>query len=160
MSEHAPASQLITDVWISGQPRPKGSMRLQGRRMVQSSSGSTDWQRLMSAAVRADMARRGTMMVGPAAGAMVSTRFVMRKGSQFGDSDKLLRNVLDALTGVAYVDDVQVVTGNYARVLEMPGVPPGAHVVVHRIDLDAMLRLKEYLGRAVLPAYLRSIGAG
>jgi Holliday junction resolvase RusA-like endonuclease len=52
------------------------------------------------------------------------------------DLDKLVRGVLDALTGVVWKDDKQVVTVTAKKRYARPEESPHAHVVVHRVEED------------------------
>lgn len=124
----------ILDIWVPGVPRPKGSMEHVGKgRMRQSVRGSTEWAGVMRRAVvdakahgRAGFAERSTP-VHVQCVFWVPTEHIVAERS--GDVDKLTRNVLDALTGVVYVDDVQVVWIDAWR-LPATGWGAGTHVVV------------------------------
>ncbi len=54
-----------------------------------------------------------------------------------GDLDKLTRCVWDALTGIVYVDDVQVVTDSNAKRTAQPGEATGAQIYVRLLDVEA-----------------------
>jgi len=121
------AVDVITEVWVPGEPKTKGSLTFRGNGYVEENvKGSARWRRLVASAVRADLRRRHASLpspaymasavpVGvrlqfwlPASASMLADRAPVKPGS--GDVDKLVRNVLDALTDAhAYVDDVQVV---------------------------------------------------
>lgn len=129
----ATRSALLVDVFVPGKPTTKGSMdfvptgamckcspkckgRLPGGRAVQNVAGSTQWAQLVAYAIKAEMRRThgdpdlfawaGPVTVALVFGLPVADVIAPRSG----DVDKLVRNVLDALTkGGAYVDDVQVV---------------------------------------------------
>ena len=101
---------MIT-VWVPGAPKTKGSMTWQrgGRgRAVQSVQGSEEWAWAVTQAVqtwRGDHGLAGPVFVRATFWLPVPDVTV----AQVGDLDKLLRNVLDALTKAgAYGDDVQV----------------------------------------------------
>jgi Holliday junction resolvase RusA-like endonuclease len=110
---------MLVDVFVPGCPKTKGSLDLVPRRngpgtyASESVHGSKDWRRLVAKTVRR---RREDAGLAPTSGSVaVSCVFllpvadVMAPGA--GDIDKLLRNVLDALTDAGvYVDDVQVVS--------------------------------------------------
>ena len=131
----------ILDVFVPGTPKPKGSMNhIGGGRMAQSVSGSTVWAGIIRRAVRAKIERGQCAFAARQVPVRVQCSFwipgadVVRERA--GDTDKLLRNVLDALTrdekrnypGV-YVDDVQVIRCDGVRLLARAD-PPGAHIVV------------------------------
>ncbi len=115
-------------VWVAGVPAPQGSKRhVGGGIMVESSKAVGPW--------RERVARELARMLGEGyaptrAGVVVNARFIftrpkshLRKSGEprpsaprtpatRPDLDKLVRAVLDALTGVAFVDDGQVVAIN------------------------------------------------
>lgn len=115
---------IVTECWVPGHPKTKGSMVAVGKQMRQSVAGSTTWARLVAQRVRADRAARGLLL--PCAlpvsvrlafwlwppGDLIGTgRAAMPTWQGAGDLDKLTRNVLDALDGEhgkAYVNDNQV----------------------------------------------------
>lgn len=133
----------ILDVWVPGVPKPKGSMdHVGGGHMVQSVSGSTTWAGIIRRAVKAKIERGQCAFAARQVPVRVQCSFwipgdgadVVRERA--GDTDKLLRNVLDALTrdekrnypGV-YVNDVQVIRCDGIRLLAGTG-SVGAHIVV------------------------------
>ena len=125
-------------VWLSGNPRPKGSMtpgrRRDGSLFVRHASGHVAaWCR--SIGKQAPEKYNGPVHAGPVhvgvtffleRGKTVKRKYPCAKGS--GDVDKLIRGVLDAFTGVAYVDDVQVVSCS-GKKLYTDG-EPGAAVII------------------------------
>lgn len=116
--------------FVPGHPRPKGSMEPQvvrdgsgrptGRvRLVESSPEGPRWRRIIAAHVRA---LRWPMLSGPVAvslsfwfdaqalGAADDEAHAYPVQAYVGDTDKLIRNVLDALDDAdVYADDRQVV---------------------------------------------------
>lgn len=131
---------VITECWIPGIPKTKGSLNFRGNGYVEENvKGSARWRRLVAAAVRTDLLKRWNGIQGDPAGGPVGVRLQFwlpiesvphadvtslgkAPGSEMlpihvapiavrsGDLDKLVRNVLDALTDAkAYADDVQVV---------------------------------------------------
>lgn len=128
-------------VWVPGVPAPQGSKRFLGRsargrvRMVESSDRVAAWRTDVRDKVEAAM----TVPFEPTPSAVVlSARFVfVRPKSHYGtgrnseilkqsaprlpmdsnrgDLDKLLRAVLDAMTGVAFADDGQVAKINAGK---------------------------------------------
>lgn len=119
--------QTLCDLWVPGIPRPKGSMTHIGAgRMRNASANVSRWQRMMADSARHDMSRRGTHLMPRGAAVSVGCVFMMPHADlpeprepaiaeRIGDVDKLLRCVLDALTGVAYEDDVQVISARESR---------------------------------------------
>lgn len=51
------------------------------------------------------------------------------------DGDKLLRAVLDALTGVAWVDDSQVTDARARKRLAELDAPPGVYIAITRLEV-------------------------
>lgn len=94
---------------IYGDPKPKGSMRWVGDRMVNDNPDCAQWIE----DIRVQLVGR-RMLDGPVA---VDVRFLLTRGKSVKrgqpyvkpDLDKLARAVLDALTGCCYADDGQVV---------------------------------------------------
>jgi Holliday junction resolvase RusA-like endonuclease len=100
-------------LWVPGHPKTKGSMEQQrGRRMVQSVEGSEEWALIVERAARAKLAEvfHAVPYVGPVAVRMAFWLPVADcAAGRPGDLDKLIRNVLDALTKAGvYGDDAQV----------------------------------------------------
>jgi crossover junction endodeoxyribonuclease RusA len=91
-------------VWVAGEPRSQGSMRAVGRgRMVHQSRDLARWRELVGWTVRA--ARPPGFEPNPKTRWELSAQFYVGRRR---DLDKLLRAVLDALTGVLWLDDSQV----------------------------------------------------
>lgn len=122
--------------FVPGVPRPQGSKNHVGDgRLVESSRGLTEWRWRVGLA--ANRARRGSRLY---AGAVrVTLVFIMPRPKAMPrteptpphiaapDLDKLVRGVLDALTGTLLVDDRLVVDlggtcKRYAELAEQPGV--------------------------------------
>lgn len=121
--------------FVPGVPRPQGSKdHVGGGRMVESSKGLNEWRWRVGLA--ANQARAGRPLYPSAM--VVALDFVMPRPKYMAnkatpphtvppDLDKLIRGVLDALTGTMLVDDALVVkfrdTGKrYAAPAEPPGV--------------------------------------
>jgi crossover junction endodeoxyribonuclease RusA len=120
------ASQFVTERFplmelpftVYGVPRPQGSKRHVGNgRMIESSPRVAEWRTLV--AHTASIERAGQPVIeGPVTVDVVfgfglpkrpGTRRSQDPHTQRPDLDKLVRAVLDALTGVMYTDDSQVV---------------------------------------------------
>lgn len=94
---------------IDGDPKPKGSMRSVGNRMVNDNPDCDKWIQ----DIRIQLVGR-RMYEGPI---KVELRFYLPRGKTVRrqqphvkpDLDKLVRAVLDAMTGYCYKDDGQVV---------------------------------------------------
>lgn len=120
---------VLVDVWIPGRPRPKGSLKRQGNRLVESNPESKRWRAQMAKVMLEDYKRRmagagisGGVTMPPWTTAPIRwtgrpvevfwQAFFARplgctlvapseaKGAYaVGDKDKLERNILDALQG-------------------------------------------------------------
>lgn len=129
---------MIVTFDVSGQPVPKGSFRAfahrtTGQIIVQSQSrGSLKaWETLIGFTARESMRR-------PADGPIIlSLAFTLRLPKSRDtrprrpDLDKLVRAVLDGLTGVAYHDDAQVIS--LAATKEYGG-SPGVKIILVTAD--------------------------
>jgi Holliday junction resolvase RusA-like endonuclease len=126
---------------VAGTPQPQGSKRHVGNgRMIESAKGLKPWRAKVTAA--ALTARRPhDPIVGPVAVTLAFTfprpKFHYGTGRNAGvvkaqyadalmvtkpDIDKLERAVLDALSGVVFVDDCQVVASTKTKSYGEPGV--------------------------------------
>lgn len=105
---------------VYGRPRPKGSMRSFGKgRMVEQVEGSGDWRANVYGAARRVKLNTGWTYPRPTAVEVYVKLFFDPPQAKHprrpttrtsGDIDKLLRNILDALTDAGVVqDDSQVV---------------------------------------------------
>lgn len=130
-------------VWIPGVPAPQGSKRFLGKsargrvRMVESSDRVAPWRADVRSKVE-EVMRNGGAEEPTSAAVVLSARFVfVRPKSHYGtgrnselvkqsaprlpmdsnrgDLDKLLRAVLDAMTGIAFADDGQVAQINAGK---------------------------------------------
>ncbi|KKM27567.1 hypothetical protein LCGC14_1573400 [marine sediment metagenome] len=120
-------------LFISGHPRPKGSwtpvQTKQGIKFRPASNKTAEWCK--SAKEQLVVLWGGPVLDGPI---RVKLEFLVPRlktvvrryptGAREGDIDKLMRSILDAMTGVVYKDDSQVIRSileqNYTD--SMPGV--------------------------------------
>ena len=127
-------------LWIPGHPRPKGSWtpgrnKKTGKIFFRHASGNTAvWCKHAKEVVTKKW--RGPLIAGP-----VGLRFkfflpklktVIRPyptGAKEGDQDKLIRAIYDAMTGVVYVDDCQVVDSTESK--RYTDGEPGVEVIVY-----------------------------
>ena len=119
---------IITELFIPGRPVTKGSLTRQGEALVDTPQ-SKAWRRLMAGAIRDDLQRRAisrgaapTPFAGPVHVSATWWLPVDPLAHGAGDLDKLVRNLLDALSAPgprttdrslcasAIVDDNQVVS--------------------------------------------------
>lgn len=150
---------ILTEVWVPGHPRTKGSLTVKGG-YAADTAHSKRWRAFMAEQVRQDIALRRNSAapalnevwpyLGPVA---VWFAAWLPKGSGTaapdeppvwygaGDVDKLARNVLDALAadaknatmnGGVYVNDNQVVRLSGEKFTASPelGRPPGMYLLV------------------------------
>lgn len=96
---------IITELFIPGRPVTKGSLSRRGKgEALSDTPQSKAWRRLMAGAIRDDLARRhGTVPGGISYASRVEVYAawflpVDPLELQAGDVDKLLRNLLDALS--------------------------------------------------------------
>lgn len=131
------------EFFVQGVPRPQGSKdHVGGGRLVESSKGLTEWRWRVGLA--ANQIRRGTPLY---AGAVRATlAFVMPRPKALDrdaptppmirppDVDKLVRAVLDGLTGTLIVDDSLVTDlGNTHKRYAEPAEPPGVRITVEAL---------------------------
>lgn len=121
-----------------GVPQPKGSTRsfvFKGRAVTTNANAKTKpWQQQVAAAARVAFALRQPMEGAVAVWLefhMPRPKSVKREHHTVKpDLDKLTRTVLDALTGVAYVDDSQVTRVHVTKAYVTLGQSPGVDVQV------------------------------
>jgi hypothetical protein len=140
---------ILTECWIPGQPKTKGSLNFVGDRYVEENvKGSARWRVLVADAVRRDRVRRGLSepATGPVAVRALFWLPVDPIKPRAGDVDKLARNVLDApaadakvasKNGGAFVNDNQVCDLLAVKMLATPQLPPGLALTVWELERDA-----------------------
>lgn len=155
---------------VLGQPRPKGSKRHVGNGvMVESSKALPDWMEAVSR--RAVLAMRGagkSCVLRAPMGAVLTFVFPRPKGHfgkgrnagrlkpsapfapcsyQRNDVDKLARAILDALAGIVFHDDGQVVALLTTKAYADPGEPAGVIVDVFeaRGEITKRDRITEFV---------------
>ena len=132
--------EIPRNVWFTvyGISQPKGSTRsfVQGGKAITTSANPRlkDWQNLVAMAAQEHRPKDG-LLTG-AAGLSLEFYFSRPKSVSYKkrpdhtvkpDIDKLIRAVLDALTGIFYADDAQV---DELYVTKMYGDPPRVEVEV------------------------------
>lgn len=134
--------------FVPGQPAPKGSLRpiTRGGRtvLIEQSKLSEPWKLKIRQA--GHLAMRGQLMIPKHSPVGMTMVFVMPRPESVTeierfyptvtpDVDKLCRNVLDALTGVIYLDDCQVIDPRPIKIYEGPDTgPAGVHIRVHSVE--------------------------
>ena len=140
---------VLLSVFVPGVPVPQGSMKAFHRPGMRFAVVTADnkktkpWR--LDVAAAAHGCRAGYAEVGQAV--FVAVTFLMpRTKGDFGkkglkpsapaqhtkkpDCDKLVRAILDALTGVVFADDSQVVSVTAVKRYVLAGEVPGCHVLV------------------------------
>lgn len=132
-------------LFVPGAPVPQGSKSYKGHRrgravLVESAAGLPDWRARIAWAGHEHGWRPAP---GPFA---VDLEFVLPRpkstpksrtppATKKPDGDKLLRAVYDALTGVAWLDDAQVVDEHHRkRIAELDEVP-GVYIAITRLEV-------------------------
>ncbi len=105
-------------IWVEGHPRPQGSMIvLPGGRMRHHDKHLRPWRKAIAWAATIALREAGRVLFSKPAALSIRLEFYMptlkasqpRYCTKVPDIDKLIRAVLDALTGALYEDDCQVV---------------------------------------------------
>lgn len=116
--------EILTEVFVPGVPKTKGSLNVRGKHVEEAVAGSERWRALVAERVRADRARRGLSVPCPgpvrvrlvaffpeSAADVRAQRWAPTVQTAHGDVDKLARNALDALKDAgAYADDSLVIS--------------------------------------------------
>jgi crossover junction endodeoxyribonuclease RusA len=131
----------MIEFFVAGHVGPQGSKSYKGHRggkpvLVESSGRVKPWR----AAVVAEALRHaGELLTGPVGvhaefilprPKSASAKAVVSAARQIGDTDKLCRSTLDALSNVIYRDDCQVVDLRASKRVALPGETPGAHITI------------------------------
>ena len=129
--------------FVPGSPAPQGSKKhIGGGRMIESSKHLKPWRHEIESIVRLHCNSIETAPVG------IQLSFVMPRPKstpkhftppaikRTGDVDKLARAVLDALTGVAYADDCQVIGLRCSKRIAEVGESPGVSI---ELDFDVVV---------------------
>lgn len=144
--------RLPIDLFVPGIPAPQGSKdsfviknkegEVVGRNVVESNKATRPWRVDIKHFAQEAVIGRGTMLVGPI---RVWARFVMPRTKAMSDKkstpphtkkpdcDKLLRAVGDALKGVVYTDDSQVIEWHGTKRTAEPGEPTGVHLTIGEV---------------------------
>lgn len=155
-----PGTVLPLAVWVAGRARTKGSMRQQGRRMVEQVAGSKAWrEQVVQTVLRQCGAVSGpggwSRWWEPEDGPVVVglTVFLPRPASRRGewsgwpisiydgDLDKLCRNVGDALSDTKVIEDDRQIVG-WAPAWKLWAPSPdraGAWITVATVDTAGLV---------------------
>lgn len=127
---------MTRPLFVPGSPAPQGSKRHVGNgRMIESSAAVGPWRERVALAVHNE---HWPLLAGPVA---VDLTFVMPRpkstpktrtppATKRPDLDKMARAILDALTGITFADDAQVVELVAIKRLAGPGCQPGVWITV------------------------------
>jgi len=148
-----PVTGLPIDLWVPGLPQPQGSKdkfvirnkegTVVGTNVVESSKAVRPWRTDVKMYAQQAIIGRGTMMTGPIA---ISCRFIMHRplatpktrptppATKKPDLDKLMRAIGDALKGVVYTDDSQVVEWYGSKRIAELGEQTGVHIIIGELD--------------------------
>lgn len=140
---------------VVGTPAPQGSKRHVGNgRMVESSAAVQPWREAVKAAAYAALTAHPHLCTVLRSPVEVKVAFYLKRPKgHYGtgrnwhqvkpsapprphgkpDLDKLIRSTLDGLTGIAYVDDAQVVSVTAAKWWQELGGTPGAAITVREV---------------------------
>lgn len=158
---------VVTEVWVPGAPKTKGSLDFYGRgKVAENVAGSGAWRKMIAERVAAERGSRG-LFVPSSVAVGVRVLFVLpvpvgladltapelvdhapiETGT--GDVDKLYRNVLDALADAgAYRNDVQVRKLLGGAVYATDFEPAGAFIQCWELlpwEIRAMRRVRRLL---------------
>lgn len=147
----------ILKLWVSGEPKTKGSWRaIQSKttgRIIQIPAGTKksakarkDWEKAVGTAawtVWGETRGDPELFEEPLS---VEVYFHLPRGKtvkrdfpisiQDGDLDKLLRSILDSLTGTVYHDDSQVVDVTMRKRYADGGQPPGVDIQLFSLEMS------------------------
>jgi crossover junction endodeoxyribonuclease RusA len=135
---------------VVGVPQPKGSMRafhvpgMKAPIVTESNRNVRSWSQLVAAAAGHRMSEADAhLMLGALAVRLVFAlprpKAIKAKRvphTRKPDLDKLTRAILDALTGVVYRDDAQVVLLEIAKRYADPGVVPSVDVIIAEASVE------------------------
>ncbi len=122
--------------FVPGKPAPQGSKRHVGRGiLVESSKDVGPWRERIALAAHSHAER---LLDGPVS---VGLHFVMPRPKSAPkrttppairrpDTDKLARACLDALTGICFIDDSQVIDLHATKRLAQLDETPGVHITI------------------------------
>jgi Holliday junction resolvase RusA-like endonuclease len=145
---------LLVDCFRAGRPRTKGSLRAyctKGRghvvRYQESVEESSHWRAQVAKAAQVDMLVRHGKLINTSEPVTAWLRFYFEQENipshrtpyptdiHLGDTDKLVRNVLDALTDAHVIkDDSLVVHVDTMKLWTPSGLTPGVQVVVCSVE--------------------------
>jgi crossover junction endodeoxyribonuclease RusA len=148
MKRQTPEGAVVPDIWIAscfvpGIPQPQGSMsRSRTGHTYHGNKKLMPWRRKVAEDVALSIRWSGLDIIRRPHGAVVeiTAYFERPKSVRAGkrpmhtvkpDPDKLLRAVLDALTGIAYEDDAQVIQATVCK--EYRVGEPGVRIDIRRV---------------------------
>lgn len=158
----------MLDFWVPGRPATKGSVDSRPNGSIRHTQASKDRQADIAKAARREIARVGWVVTDqpvvvsyvafyPCANYRASDDFAIDVHD--GDIDKLLRTGLDALTGVVYFDDRQVVCSRNPQKFYAPSPEyVGEWITVDVIRYDLYVQMRGHALNMAQAAQARSLG--
>lgn len=138
--------------WVDGLPKPQGSKRAfvhpHTKRVVMTESAGAplkDWRHDVKLCAADMMHQTGQSVATQPAAIVLNIDFVLHRPTSMPktkptppavkkpDLDKLVRGVCDALTGIVYADDSQVVSMHLSKRTAELGEPTGAHIAINTV---------------------------
>lgn len=153
--EPAAGPLTLVSVFVPGTPKPQGSAKwirsnTTGRAIPKTNPDLLAWRDRVAGFAAARMAEAGAEVTAEPVALVARfvfqrpkghvrrsgdlTRSAPRHHGQRPDVDKLIRAVGDALTGVVYRDDCQVVEVRASKAWAAPGCPAGLSLEVSRVE--------------------------
>lgn len=136
------SGKLVTKPTGTGRERPV-------MRYVDDAKGNAAWRKIVGWSAKAQMIRQKLQ---PLDGALrFSVEFVMPRGVTVKRADhttkpdlsKLIRSTEDAMTGVVWIDDAQIIEhGPMRKRYIRPGEQPGAHITVETMAAEEQMPLE------------------
>ena len=131
------------EFFVPGKPAPQGSKKHVGRGiLVESSKELGPWRERVALAASNEVFVRDMEVIQRPSEVGVMLNFVLPRpasapktkkalASKRPDVDKLARACLDALTGIIFEDDSQVVSLRAFKCIAAPGEQPGVKIVIY-----------------------------
>jgi len=142
----------VVDFFVAGTPKPQGSKRgfihpATKRVILTEAAGAPlkDWRHDVKLTAISRMS--GKEMISPPTAVVMTVEFVLPRpvslpkskptplATKKPDTDKLLRAIGDALTGVVYADDSQVIDIRGRKRVAEIGEQPGARITILAVTL-------------------------
>ncbi|MFE5290122.1 RusA family crossover junction endodeoxyribonuclease [Nocardia sp. NPDC056611] len=147
---------MVTTLFVPGHPAPQGSKRHVGNgRMIESSKRLKPWREAVNAAARnSDMPmHEGAVVMGlefvmPRPKATPKTK-PTPPAVKRPDIEKLARAISDAINGVGFRDDSQVVAMPLRKRIAEPDEPPGVHIEIATCTTESVQAITTSIYRRI-----------